>query len=209
MGKKEESQAVKDRHFERLQKGILEELLSAIIHLNIVAGFLDAPKPIKAIMDIYDYNVFFLYTELAHIRALCINLHNVTEHEKGTSNIPRLLRYIGSHKTLSKQYPVNDINAIKCKLKSHSTFLRKAKDLRDKVYAHNQLNKSKIKFTLGQMRNGCQLLLPDLQGIYNNLSIGYDRSSFVSQIPSGTNITKLLTDLTEYKEIKKWKERPC
>ena len=203
MSKKEESQSVKDKHFERLQKGILEELLYAIIHLNIIAGFLDAPKPIKAIMDSYDYNVFFLYTEWAHIKLLCISLYNVTKHYHNTSNIPRLLRYISSHKTLSKQYPANDINALERKLKSHSTFLKKVYDLRNKVYAHNQLNRGKIDILLGELRDGCRLLLPDLQGIYNNLSIGYDRSRFVFQIPSGINIAKLLTDLTEYKEIKR------
>ncbi len=210
MGKKEESQSVKDRQFERLRKGILEELLSATIYYKIVSEFLATPKTIRAIMDKSGYNVFFFYTQWAHIKLLCISLYNVTKHNEQTSNIPRLLCYIRFHKTLSKKYPVNDINVIENKLKSHSTFLEKVYDLRDKVYAHNQLNKRKIEITLGEMRDGCQLLLPDLQEIYNALSTGYDRSSVLFKTMESINITKLLTNLTEYKEMKRMdKKRYC
>lgn len=203
MDKKEESQSVKDRQFERLRKGILEELLTATIYYKIVSEFLDAPKIIRAIMDKNGYNVFFFYTQWAHIKLLCISLYNVTKHNEQTSNIPRLLCYIRFHRTLSKKYPVNAIDAIENKLKSHSTFLEKVYDLRDKSYAHNQLNKGKIEITLGEMRDGCQLLLPDLQEVYNTLSNGYDRKSVLFKAMSSINITKLLTDLTEYREIKR------
>ena len=60
-----------------------------------------------------------------------------------------------------------------------------------------------IDILLGELRDGCQLLLPDLQGIYNNLSYKYDGSRVLFQTPSGINIAQLLTDLTEYKEIKR------
>ncbi len=203
MDKREESQLVKDKHFEKLREGILEELLSATIYYRIVSEFLDAPKTIRAIMDKHGYNVFFFYTQWAHIKLLCISLYNVTKHNEQTSNIPRLLCYIRFHRTLSKKYTVNDLNAIENKLKSHSTFLEKVYDLRDKSYAHNQLNKGKIKITLGEMRDGCQLLLPDLQGVYNALSTGYDGKSVLFKAMPSINITKLLTDLTEYKEIKR------
>lgn len=203
MDKKEESQSVKDRQFEKLREGILEELLTATIYYKIVSEFLDAPKTIRAIMDKNGYNVFFFYTQWAHIKLLCISLYNVTKHNEQTSNIPRLLCYIRFHRTLSKKYPVNDINAIEYKLKSHSTFLEKVYDLRDKSYAHNQLNKSKIEITLGEMRDGCKSLLPDLQEIYNALSKGYDRKSVLFNMMPSINITKLLTDLTEYRDIKR------
>ena len=121
MDKREESQLVKDMHFEKLRKGIQQELLSANEHFNIISGFFDAPGTITAIMR--KYQTFFHYTQWAHIKLLCISLYNVTKHSEQTSNIPRLLCYIRFHKTLSKIYPIDDIDAIEKKLKSHTNFL--------------------------------------------------------------------------------------
>ena len=201
MDKRAESQLVKDVHFEKLRKGIRQELLSANEHFNIISGFLNAPNAVTAIMR--KYQTFFHYTQWAHIKLLCISLYNVTKHNEQTSNILRLLCYIRFHKTLSKIYPIDDIDAIENKLKSHATFLESIYLLRDQYYAHNQLNSRKIEITLGDICNGCQILLPDLIGIYKSLSLKYDRTTFIFPTVPSVNITELLTDLTEYKKLKK------
>ena len=201
MDKRAESQLVKDVHFEKLRKGIRQELLSANEHFNIISGFLNAPNAVTAIMR--KYQTFFHYTQWAHIKLLCISLYNVTKHNEQTSNIPRLLCYIRFHKTLSKIYPIDDIDAIENKLKSHATFLESIYLLRDQYYAHNQLNSRKIEITLGHISTGCQLLLPDIEDIYDSLSLKYDRNTFIFHTVPSVNITDLLTDLTEYKKIKR------
>ncbi len=202
MEKREESQSVKDKHFEKLRKGIQQELLSAKEHFNIISGFLDAPNTVTAIMR--KYLTFFYYTHLAHAKLLCISLYNVTKHNEQTSNIPRLLCYIRFHPTLSKKYPVNAIDAIENKLKSHATFLEDVVYvLRDQYYAHNQTNRRKLEKTSRNIRDECQLLLPDLERIYTSLSLKYDRTSFLFKTIPSINITELLTDLTEYKKIRR------
>ncbi|MFA5316541.1 MAG: hypothetical protein WC369_03885 [Dehalococcoidales bacterium] len=191
----------KYEHFKKLRKEIATELLSANAHFNIISGFLDSPETNNAI--IRKYQTFFNYTLLAHIKLLSISLYNVTKHKKQTGNIPRLLCYIKAHKNLLDEY-TEDIAAIEDKLESHTTFLEDVYVLRNQHYAHNQLNSKELEKTLIEIRDGCQLLLPDLNEVYDSLSLRYDGTSIFWTFPNAREeVMELLADLTEYKKIKR------
>ncbi len=189
---------IKDRQFEKIREGVRGELLSANEHFNIISQFLDAPREITAITR--KYQTFFFYTQLAHIKLLCISLYNVTKYNEQTGNIPRWLCYIRFHRTLSTRY-LGDISAIEEKLKSHTDFLACVYTLRDQYYAHNQLKRKKLEITLENIRDGCKTLLPDLHDMYDSLSLKYDRSTWVFTTVPSININELLTDLTAYKKM--------
>ena len=191
---------MKAKRFEELREGIFQELLKANQHFKIFWELRTAPKEIADIRN--KYRAYFIYAMKAHSDCFCISICNITNYNRQTSNIPRLLNYISSSKTLKKLYSIDEINDIREKLHSHKDLISKMVVARNQYIAHNQLRKRHLNINLKYKHEEGEKLLGDLNSIFNALSGKYDANVFSFNVSPKLNVEQLLSDLNEYHQEK-------
>lgn len=191
---------MKDNVFERLREGIRKELLNANQHFKIYWALFAAPKEIADTRN--TYLTYFYYAMGAHSNCLCLSICNVTNYDRQTSNLPRLLNYISSSKTLRKLFGIIEINDMKKTLASHKDLISRMETARNQYIAHNQLNKKHLGININYTHEEGEKLLRDLINIFNTLSAKYDANVFSFDPSPKLNVEQLLSDLTEHKQQK-------
>lgn len=194
---------MKDNVFERLREGIRKELLNANLHFKIYWALFAAPKEIADIRN--RYRTYFYYALGAHSNCLCLSICNVTNYDSQTSNLPRLLNYISSSKTLRKLFTISEINDMKKTLDSHKNLISRMETARNQYIAHNQLNKKHLGININYTHEEGEKLLRDLINIFDTLSAKYDANKFSFDPSPKLNVEQLLSDLTDLTKHKQQK----
>jgi hypothetical protein len=197
---------MRDERFKELRDGIFQELLKANQHFKIFWGLYAAPKEIADIRN--KYRAYFIYSMKAHSDCFCISICNVTKYHPKTSNIPRLINYIHSSKTLQELYSKDEIKDMREKLESHKDLINRLEVARDQYIAHRQLRPRHLGIEIKYKHEEGEKLLGDLNSIFNTLSRNYDVNVFSFNVSPGLNVEQLLSDLNEYhqKEINELKK---
>ncbi len=191
---------MKDEVFVQLREGIFKELLKANQHFKIFWGLWAAPKEIADIRN--RYRTYFVYSIQAHNDCFCINICNVTNYDRQTSNLPRLLNYISSSKTLQNLYSIDEINNMRNILGSHKDLINRIEITRNQYIAHNQLHKKHLGISIKYKHEEGEKLLGDLISMFNALSAKYDKNVFSFDVSPKSNVEQLLSDLTEHNQQK-------
>ena len=187
---------MKAKRFEELREGIFQELLKANQHFKIFWELRTAPKEIADIRN--KYRAYFIYAMKAQSDCFCICICNIANYNRQTSNIPRLLNYISSSKTLHELYSIDEINDMRKKLNSHKDLISKMIVARNQYIAHNQLHKRHLNINLNYKHEEGKKLLEDLNSMFNSLSSKYDANVFSFDVSPKLNVEQLLSDLNEH-----------
>ena len=196
---------VKDIRFEKILKGLYNELLKANIHFKIYWELYLASPNIADIRNLY--LSFFVYTMNGHNNIFCVALYNVVKHDSDTANFYKMFNYIKSSNSFCNLISLEEIDEMESIISSHKSFIERIAIIRDQYIAHNQLNKRHL---VGQAKyeyeEGKKLLI-DLNDILEKLSYKYDQTRYwkdddgLLDISPHLNIDTMLQDLYNYRKI--------
>lgn len=123
------------------------------------------------------YRLYLNYTKL-----FVIDLHKLIDKDENY-NIHNLINYCKSNiRRIDWSYPISltELNHCESKLIDISSHFPAIIDLRNKVYAHNDKNKSKLKFDI--TLNEFWVVLKELQEIFSKINLCFDNHQWIFHI---------------------------
>lgn len=197
---------MKDERFEKIRRGLYEELLKANLHFKIFWAIHTASKDIADIRNAY--LSFFVLTMRSHNDRFCIAIHNIVNHKKDTANFTKLFDYIKSTPNLQNIFDLKKIDEMDNTIRSYAHLTKRIAVIRDQYIAHNQLTKKHLSGeTTYTYEEGKNLLL-DMNNILEEISKKYDGSLYwtdntgLMEVSPCINVENMLRNLTEFKKAK-------
>ncbi len=197
----------KDEGFEKIRKGLYQELLLANIHFKIFWAVRTAPKDIANIRNVY--LTFFVFTMRSHNDRFCLAVHNAVKYDRDTANFTKLFNYIKSNKNLQEIFDLEEIEEMEATIQSHSSLIKRIATVRNQYIAHNQLTKKHLaEETTYKYEEGKRLLI-NLNDILQKVSRKYDNNSYwhdeenLLDVSPSLNVEDMLRHLKKYKDIQR------
>jgi uncharacterized membrane protein len=194
---------MKDKRFEKIRKGLYQELLKANLHFKTFWAVYTAPKDIAKIRNVY--LTFFVLTMKSHNDLFCIAVHNAVKPHRDTANFTKLFNYIRSNQNLQNVFNLEEIEQMEAAIKSHEPLINKIAVIRNQYVAHNQLTKKHLDEDIIYKYEEGKRLLIDLNNILENVSHKYDGSRYFHDkenllyVSPSLNVEDMLRHLTEYR----------
>lgn len=162
-------------NFKRLRDIIAEELIKAHSHYYIWKQL----WPTKEFVQVINrYRVFFQFTRVAHLKMFLASIERITQSNKYSVTIWRLLDEIESDTKLAGRLSLNEIKDLRAKMDSYTDILkrihiyqrRKIENVEQQgLLFEDRILKDKV-ITVGE----AEKLLKDMGDVFNKVSAAYD-----------------------------------